>query len=527
MVPADDLDEDGKVLTASPEPAGSGGTPDLLADSPPEQPNAPSPNAARVTPRVLFPTLQTPKTEIAAPAAIAVSPRAAQDVAAAEIPGGGSGGGEWVRGRESERGVMGDRVVSPVGCYSTLASHHSGRGESGGHELPACFASPPTSPPLTARTHQPEEPMDTISLADATAAAAASTAGSTIPDSTTAGSSETGPIEPHSALGTTPGAESSEAAAPKAAGAHMGGLRDLFAPVGGLFKGTFMGSSQHAAAKLADREQPEADTMQQADHTAADRDLQFADATAAAHNEGESAAQSSFVGEASEATPSLSADVLHLNSAPVQDVNSCEASKDLPESTSMSNDATDSAGSKAETGSIHGGQTAAVNQIGDPGTIAGAVLVPDHFDHGSEQAQSSTHLPEQPDNRGSTHTDKGGAATIVEQEETGRAEPLDESGSSAAVPGSTEGPMSAESSSDGELHRESLQDGARPLASSQFAPSSDHTAAAADIGEAGKEATADPSSHAAYLPDTSMAQDSRSSHHSGHAKPPFRGKHRR
>ncbi|KAK9917462.1 hypothetical protein WJX75_004564 [Coccomyxa subellipsoidea] len=211
---SDDLDEDGTVLTASPELDDGAGTPDLLADSPPD---APSPNAARVTPRVLFPARQPPVTEIAVPPATAGgSPRQAHEPEA--DPHSAGGGLQWSRGRQSERELSGERVQSPMGCYSTLASHHRGKGSAGGHELPACFASPPTSPPMTARSQHPVEAMDTISLADP-------------PSATQEAAEDAQPrdVELLETEDATIDAGSGGAPA-KAAGTPMAGLRDLFAP---------------------------------------------------------------------------------------------------------------------------------------------------------------------------------------------------------------------------------------------------------------------------------------------------------
>ncbi len=279
-VHADDLDEDGTVLTASPEPQSSkGGTPDLLADSPPKQPDAPSPNASRVTPRVLFPALflpptptcpRTPSTQApTSPTAAAGLPHHPQEQATETSFH--STDCSSPRGVSSERRMSGDQEQepAPVGCYSTLAAHHRVEPSGIGHELPACFASPPTAPPQTSRSRHTEEPMDTISLADAPLAVSHS-AHIAAPKVTLIGAVKHTDVErPGDAEDDCSASATSEKTSgigsAKAAGTPMAGLRDLFGPMGGLFKGAF---SQPASGTSADGERREGRQAQESTHAA-------------------------------------------------------------------------------------------------------------------------------------------------------------------------------------------------------------------------------------------------------------------
>ena len=269
MMHADDLDEDGTVLTASPEPEGStGGTPDLLADSPPKHPDAPSPNASRVTPRVLFPALFPTPTSPPAPSTQAPT----SPTAAAGLPPHTQETETSLQSRdcssprrrsfEKEASAEQEQEPAPVGCYSTLAAHHREEPRGVGHELPACFASPPTSPPQTARGRHSEEPMDTISLADGPPAAPASAAHSAAPKVTVIGAVKRPEADwPEDDCNVSAASEKAGGGgSAKAAGTPMAGLRDLFGPMGGLFKGAF---SQPASGTSADGERQEGHQAQE------------------------------------------------------------------------------------------------------------------------------------------------------------------------------------------------------------------------------------------------------------------------
>lgn len=211
LLRADDLDEDGTVLTASPEQQlllqqpeqqqqqlrggkSSSGmhTPDLLADSPPDMDidEAQAPDlalAAEGTPRKLFQesTLPPPLPQAAEDAADDSGERpmllgdgdgdATADVPGPDVPdsahaklpalrtergaaeGGqgseeGAAAGAQLRGGSPARDARSppqEQASAAHGCYSTLAAHEaSGQqdpqgGSPVGHELPACFTSPP------------------------------------------------------------------------------------------------------------------------------------------------------------------------------------------------------------------------------------------------------------------------------------------------------------------------------------------------------------------------------------------------
>lgn len=519
---ADDLDEDGTVLTASPELDDGAGTPDLLADSPPD---APSPNAARVTPRVLFPARQPPVTEIAAPpAAAAGSPRQAHEPEA--DPDSAGGGSEWSRGRQSERELSGERVQSPMGCYSTLASHHRGEGSAGGHELPACFASPPTSPPMTARSQHPDEAMDTISLADPPSATQEA-----------AENAQSRDVELLEAENTTIEAGSGSAPA-KAAGTPMAGLRDLFAPVGGLFKGAFTASSQPPLPAPLIEDQHEAAPLQNGNSQTAAAGEETASGSAA---EEAQLQQSTAAAHGSELTRALNAKDLTKTAAGPQDAlmhqepgSGVEFTAASPVSGTRCGPLAEAEGSEAGLDrQTHSPQEAMVP--GDSLPAPGQDLAQAETQSFSEEqpldgnAASPQDVAVRSGREGSDSSPTGmmGNAPFSEQSKASDTVESDTGRNSVELP-STGDVLSTARSSSGDLHREVLEHGVHPLNSDNTAPSSSSMEAlSAPSNDAGSHPT---QSFDASAPESDASDDRMPDSpldHGVSAKPPFRGKHRR
>lgn len=264
---AEDLDEDGTVLTASPDSPdspedGKGGshTPDLLADDSPSSngsgaaapANAADLNSPDLTGLRLFPAFQRAQqqqpnssafSEQQSPQSIhgfevrsdsSHGPAASSRGVVPLLQKLDSGNAGHTESGSSSAGKEG-RSLSPRGAYSTVAAHVlDGADGSRGHELPACFTSPPTSPPQSARVRKEEPPISSISLnagplheqPPSGAASAAADKGS----GTAAAAA--------SSSQTADGANTRDGRK-RMAGHPISGFRDLFAPVGGLLMGAF------------------------------------------------------------------------------------------------------------------------------------------------------------------------------------------------------------------------------------------------------------------------------------------------
>ena len=238
----------------SPRPGSS--TPDLLADTPPQRPE-PDDNRldlAASRPRSLFRAQRGRRgsSEEGAPArpgsasgladepkpSAAVAERAADAPAAASVqqqpesspPDEGAALGSSPPGTEGRAPDL--QAASPRGCYSTLAAHDRGRQEASlGHELPSCFG--PTDPNM--RMGSPPPAGSRAALVQEMTAGESSSSREEV--SSLEAASEA-PARSASPVGGKKEGKSS----------NLSGLRDLLAPVGGLFKGAFGASSTEAPA---------------------------------------------------------------------------------------------------------------------------------------------------------------------------------------------------------------------------------------------------------------------------------------
>ena len=134
-------------------------------------------------------------------------------------------------------------AASPRGCYSTLAAHDRGPQEGSlGHELPSCFGA---SDPNMRRSSPPRAAAQNTSLHG-------SSASSSNLSRDRRSSREASPEAP--ARAASPAKEVEKG---RGSGQPLSGLRDLLAPVGGLFKGAFgVPSSEGAVQESSSRAKP-------------------------------------------------------------------------------------------------------------------------------------------------------------------------------------------------------------------------------------------------------------------------------
>ena len=253
---------------SSSQGAGSS-TPDLLADTPPQPQRSAEPNDDRLDlaasrPQRLFRGARSPRggSPAGSPGRSPPSPGSAsgpsgafgRPAGAAKAPAGvpaaqqpessaaGAGPGPApaalrLSGGKAEGGSPeGERALSPQGCYSTIAAHElAPQKASLGHELPSCFgAADPhirvSSPPMGA--------LSTSQHEDGAGEAGSDESG------------REGSSSQKADAGAATQAVGGSAAAEKGRGGSqpLSGLRDLLAPVGGLFKGAFGASSSEGPA---------------------------------------------------------------------------------------------------------------------------------------------------------------------------------------------------------------------------------------------------------------------------------------
>ena len=248
-------------------PPASSSTPDLLADTPPQQqpppdddrldlassrpqrllrgrssPRSspggsslgspePSPPPSGSLPR------STPAPSAAAPSSTAGAP--AQQVEGS-VPNAGPGHGPAAPGEPAAAAPANAaapiaEAASPRGCYSTLAAHDRGPQEGSlGHELPSCFGA--TDPNMRRSSSPPRAAaQNTLSQGNS---ASSSTVGRE-----RRSSREASPEAPVRAASPAKEIEKGRGSVQP-----LSGLRDLLAPVGGLFKGAFGVPSSDSAA---------------------------------------------------------------------------------------------------------------------------------------------------------------------------------------------------------------------------------------------------------------------------------------
>lgn len=235
----------------SPRPGSS--TPDLLADTPPQraEPDDDRLDLAASRPRSLFRAQrgQRGSPEAGAPArpgsasglADEPQPSAAPAELAADAPAAASVQQQQPESSPSDEGTAPGssppstegrapetEAALPRGCYSTLAAHERGRQEASlGHELPSCFG--PTDPNMRMGSPPP-----------------AGSRAALVQEMTSPGRDERSSLE---AASEAPARSASPVGGKKEGkGSNLSGLRDLLAPVGGLFKGAFGASSTEAPA---------------------------------------------------------------------------------------------------------------------------------------------------------------------------------------------------------------------------------------------------------------------------------------
>ena len=251
-----------KVMSSP--PAGSS-TPDLLADTPPQQQRPPDDDrldlASSQPQRLLLRGRRSPGRSPrgsflgspepspppcgtlpgASPAPSAAGPSGAaaeiQQQSQGSVPGTGGGQGPAAPSgaappAPAEAPTPEAEAALPRGCYSTLAAHDRGPQEGSlGHELPSCFG---TTDPNMRRSISPPQ----------AAAQYLSSQGSSSLSRDRRSSREASPEAP--ARSTSPAKEVVKA---RGSGQPLSGLRDLLAPVGGLFKGAFGVPSNDGAAQ--------------------------------------------------------------------------------------------------------------------------------------------------------------------------------------------------------------------------------------------------------------------------------------
>ena len=238
----------------SPSPGSS--TPDLLADTPPQraEPDDDRLDLAASRPRSLFRGQRGRRSspEEGAPArpgsasGLADEPQPSAAVAerAADVPAAtpvqqqpesspldeGTAPGSSLPATEGRAPET--EAASPRGCYSTLAAHDRGRQEASlGHELPSCFG--PTDPNMRMGSPPP--------AGRGAALAQEMTAGESSPSREEMSSLEAASEAPARSASPVGGKKEGKSS-------NLSGLRDLLAPVGGLFKGAFGASSTEALA---------------------------------------------------------------------------------------------------------------------------------------------------------------------------------------------------------------------------------------------------------------------------------------
>ena len=380
-------------------------------------------------------------------------------------------------------------MPSPVGCYSTLASHQHSAPRMGGHDLPACFASPPTSPPMSARSHHPDEPMDTISLADP-------------PIPPVEDSAAEDDLQP---AGAELPADTGGGGAPaKPAGLPMAGLRDLFAPVGGLFKGAFTASSLPPPAAAASEEQQ----------------MQTDDSHRGAAGPAAASALATPAADKGESTPAAQAS--ESRESPRQEASAvyegvAEQSPDFRAAAQLPRPR----GGGSLSGAISDPPAEVVEAAGKADLArAGAQPGPEAA-HGEQPPQGLA--PVLGDAAAAQHAAGLHSATGALQGESSM--PEDSSGLEQSEEVASSSKLPSHSSND--LHREGLEHNAHPLNSADSAPSRGSIEAPGEADESPLSARADSHlnrSSNASLPDS--VHDS-SLDHGATKKPPFRGKHRR
>lgn len=256
-------------------PPARSSTPDLLADTPPQQQPPPdddrldlaSSRPQRVlrgrsspgrSPRGLFSESPEPSPPpsgtlpgvLPAPSAAGPSGTAAelQQPSQGSVPGVGGGQGAIAPSgpappAPAEVAVPESEAALPQGCYSTLAAHDRGPHEGSlGHELPSCFG---TTDPNMRRSSSPPRAAAPYLSSQGSAASSSSLSGDR------RSSREASPEAPARAV-----SPAKEVEKVRGSSQPLSGLRDLLAPVGGLFKGAFgVPSSDGAAQESSSRAQ--------------------------------------------------------------------------------------------------------------------------------------------------------------------------------------------------------------------------------------------------------------------------------
>lgn len=232
-------------------PPARSSTPDLLADTPPQQQLLPDDDRLELAssrPQRLLRGRSSPRSSLLAspehsPQPFSTLPRdAPAAVTEGSVPGSGGGQGPTAPG-EAATSAPADAAApegeapSPRGCYSTLAAHDRGPQEGSlGHELPSCFgATDPnmrrSSPPRTG-SYRPS--FRGSAASDRSPGEDASSSQEASPEALVRSASPVKEVEKV-----------------RGSGQPLSGLRDLLAPVGGLFKGAFGVPSNEGGAQDA------------------------------------------------------------------------------------------------------------------------------------------------------------------------------------------------------------------------------------------------------------------------------------
>ena len=243
-------------------PPASSSTPDLLADTPPQQQRQPDDDRldlASSRPQRLLRGRSSPRGSPGSslkgsaqnspqPSSTLPERSPAPSAAAGEGPEPDSGIGQGPEGPgdpavPAEVAAPEGEAPSPRGCYSTLAAHDRGPQEGSlGHELPSCFGA--TDPNLRRSSPPRTGPYRSSFRGSAVS--------DTCPSGDARSSREASPEAP--ARSASPVKEAEKV---RGSGQPLSGLRDLLAPVGGLFKGAFgVPSSEGAALEPSSRPPP-------------------------------------------------------------------------------------------------------------------------------------------------------------------------------------------------------------------------------------------------------------------------------
>ena len=242
-------------------PPATSSTPDLLADTPPQQQPPPDDDRldlASSRPQRLLRGRSSPRSspgasslgspepsppppgslprDAPAPAAAASGGTAGTPAQPAEGAAPGPGAGQGPAAHAPANAAAPDAAAaSPQGCYSTLAAHDRGPQEGSlGHELPSCFGA--TDPNMRRSSSPPRAAAQNSS-------SHGSSASSSSLGRDRRSSREASPEAPARAASAAKEAEKG-----RGSGQPLSGLRDLLAPVGGLFKGAFGVPSNDSAA---------------------------------------------------------------------------------------------------------------------------------------------------------------------------------------------------------------------------------------------------------------------------------------